>query len=154
MVLESDEGEGETRVAVPPELQWNIQDLPGDDHCGTVGVGVGPDGGEVGGVANHVGVTDLVTGGLGELVPDVEPVAVVLVDPLAADLDLDGLQEDVTDPVEPPERVSGVDGDSSSALRYVLWIKSPLRLMVAVIVLPQSAAPLKTCSMDSMAKLV
>jgi Fe-S-cluster formation regulator IscX/YfhJ len=42
-----------------------------------------------------------VASGLGELVPDVEPLTVVLVDLLTTDLNLDGGDESVTDRVNP-----------------------------------------------------
>ena len=54
-------------------------------------------------VANHLGVAGLLARLLRELIPDLEPVAIVLVDALAADLDLDGLDKIVADPVEPTE---------------------------------------------------
>jgi hypothetical protein len=44
-----------------------------------------------------------VASGLGELVPDVEPLTVVLVDLLTTDLNLDGGDESVTDRVNPAE---------------------------------------------------
>ena len=59
-------------------------------------------------VANHGGVTNLVTSGLGQLSPDLEPVRVVLVDTLTTDLDLYGGDQGVAEPVHPAE--SGVVG--------------------------------------------
>lgn len=72
VVLQSDEGQRQTGVAVEEELKGNVQDLALHDGAG---------GGrvellhidQVGGLANHVGVTQSVTGSLGQLVPDVNP---------------------------------------------------------------------------------
>jgi hypothetical protein len=44
--------------------------------------------GELGHVANHLGVAGLLARLLGELIPDLEPLAVVLVDALTANLEL------------------------------------------------------------------
>lgn len=49
--------------------------------------------------------------GLGELVPDVEPVTVLLVDALATDLDFNVLDQDVANPVEPAESLASGDGN-------------------------------------------
>ena len=117
VVLEGDQGQSQTRVAAEPELQRDVQSV----LRGTVlellrGVGdtiaavtVARDTtlhdhvGELGDVTNHLGVTGLLTGLLGELVPDVEPVTVVLINALTTDLELNGLDEEVTNPVEPTE---------------------------------------------------
>ncbi len=129
VVLEGDQGEGKTRVAAEPELERDVQSV----LRGTVldllrGVGLAStavtitgnttlldDVGELGDVTNHLGVTGLLTGLLGELVPDVEPVTIVLVNALTTDLKLNGLDEEVTNPVEPAELgtrpVRGEQGD-------------------------------------------
>jgi hypothetical protein len=117
VVLEGDQGEGKTRVAAEPELERDVESVLG----GTVldllrGVGLTStavtitgnttlldDVGELGDVTNHLGVTGLLTGLLGELVPDVEPVTIVLINALTTDLELNGLDEEVTNPVEPTE---------------------------------------------------
>jgi len=54
-------------------------------------------------VANHLGIATLLAGLLGELIPDVEPLSVVLVNSLTTDLELDALDEVVANPVEPTE---------------------------------------------------
>ena len=59
-------------IRIKPELKGNIQNLGGNGDGGTVGVHL-DQGGQLGGVTNHVGITKLVTCGLGQLVPDVEP---------------------------------------------------------------------------------
>jgi len=107
MVLQSNEGEGKTGVPGKPELQRDIQDITLDGHSRVGRVLLG--GGEVGSVTHHVGITDLVTGGLGQLIPDVQPITVVLVNALTTDLELDALDHDVTEPVQPPE--GGVAGN-------------------------------------------
>ncbi len=117
VVLERDEGERETRVAAEPELEGDVERVlrgaVADDLRGvgltadTVRVAANTtlldDVGELGNVTNHLGVTGLLAGLLGELIPDLEPLAVVLVNALATDLELDGLDEVVANPVEPAE---------------------------------------------------
>jgi len=117
VVLEGNQGQGETRVAAEPELEGDVQRVHGRaraDLLGRVGrtavarvVAGGAAGedevGELGHVAHHLGVAGLLARLLGELVPDVEPVAVVLVDALAANLELDVADKVLTNPVEPAE---------------------------------------------------
>ncbi len=128
VVLEGDQGESQTRVAAEPELQRDVQGVRRGAVLGLVG-GVGFTAGAVivarfttlddevgqhGDVTHHLGVTGLLTGFLGEFVPDVEPVAVVLVDALTTDFDFHGLDEVVANPVEPAElgtrAVRGLEG--------------------------------------------
>ena len=117
VVLESDEGQSQTRVAAEPELQWDVQGV----HRGTRGDDLGGEGltaiaivvarraalveevRELGDVANHLGIAGLLASLLGELVPDVEPVTILLVNALATDFNLNVVDEIVTDPVEPAE---------------------------------------------------
>ncbi len=129
VVLEGDEGEGKTRVAAEPELEGDVEGVLGST-VGHLLRGVGltstavaitadttllDDVGELGNIANHLGVTGLLTGLLGELVPDVEPVTIVLINALTTDLKLNGLDEEVANPVEPTElgtrTISGLEGD-------------------------------------------
>ena len=63
-------------------------------------VGVGR---ELGDVANHLRVAGLLASLLRELIPDVQPLAIVLVDALAADLEFNPVNEVVANPVEPAE---------------------------------------------------
>ena len=117
VVLERDEREREARVAAEPELERDVQRVRrrAVDHL-LRGVGLAARAVIVARVAaldeevrqhrhvaNHLGVAGLLARLLRELVPDVEPVAIVLVDALAADLNLNALDEVVTDPVEPTE---------------------------------------------------
>jgi hypothetical protein len=119
VILERNEGERETGVAVEPELEGDVERILGraaavlirgvglTAHAVRVAATVGADLGErvdeLGDVANHLGVAGLLARGAGELVPDVEPLAIVLVDLLPANLDLNVVHELVTDPVEPAE---------------------------------------------------
>jgi len=117
VVLESNEGQSQTRVAAEPELQRDVQGV----HRGARGDDLGGEGltaiaivvaartalvqevGELGDVADHLGITGLLASLLGELVPDVHPVTVLLVDTLTTDLNLDVVDDVVTDPVQPTE---------------------------------------------------
>ncbi len=117
VVLEGDQGQGQTRVAAEPELQGDVQSV----HGGAAGDHLRGEGltaiavivasaatlveqvGELRDIANHLGVAGLLTRLLGELIPDVEPLAILLVDALATDFDLNILDDVVTDPVEPAE---------------------------------------------------
>ncbi len=117
VVLEGNEREGEAGVAVEPELEGDVEGvLRGaaeelfrgvGDTSTTVGVAVRPtvdEGVDEGrDVTDHLGVTSLLTGFLGELVPEVEPFTVVLVNALTTDFNLHGGDEVVARPVEPAE---------------------------------------------------
>ena len=115
VVLKSDEGKGQTGVTAEPELKGNVQGGLGESVTGSanlarsVGVartvdvvegGVG-DEGQLGGVADHLEVTALLLGRHGKLVPDVHPVAVLAVDALATDLNLNLRDELLTGEIEP-----------------------------------------------------
>jgi len=117
VVLESNEREGKARVAAEPELEGDVERVhwctAGDDlrREGLAAIAVIVARGaalveevrEFRDVTNHLGVAGLLARLLRELIPDLEPVTVVLVDALAADFELNGLDELVTDPVEPAE---------------------------------------------------
>lgn len=117
VVLERDKREREARVAAEPELKRNVQRVlrrAVEYLGGHVGLAAGArvvarlaaldeEVRELGDVANHLGVAALLARLLRELVPDVEPLAIVLVNALAADVKLNGLDEVVADPVEPAE---------------------------------------------------
>jgi hypothetical protein len=115
VVLKSDEGEGQTGVTAEPELEGDIEGGLGESIAGganlarSVGIarainvvegGVG-DEGELAGVADHLEVTALLFGGHSELVPDVHPVAVLAVNALATDLNLNLRDELLTGEIEP-----------------------------------------------------
>ena len=115
VVLEGDEGEGKTGVAAEPELEGNVEGGLGEGVAGSAnlarGVGVARavnvgergvgDVSQLGGVADHLVVAALLLGGLGELVPDVHPVAVLAVNALATDLNLNLRNELLTGEIEP-----------------------------------------------------
>ncbi len=132
VVLERNQGQRETRVAAEPELERHVQGVHGGAGANLLR-GVGGAGvarvvagdtaghnqvGQLRHVANHHGITSLLASLLGEFVPDVEPVAIVLVDALAANLELDIRDEVLANPVEPSElAVGAVRGRIDSDLR-------------------------------------
>jgi hypothetical protein len=117
VVLEGDQGESKTRVAAEPELEGDVESvLRGAlaDLVGRVGLAsnavivavlttLGDQVGELGNVTHHLGVASLLARLLGELIPDVEPLTIVLVDALTTDLELNLLDKIVTRPVQPAE---------------------------------------------------
>ena len=117
VVLERDQRERQARVAAEPELERDVQrvlrraveDLRGGVRLAALAVVVArlaaldEEVRQLRDVANHLGIAALLAGLLRELVPDVEPLAVVLVNALAADLELNALDEVVANPVEPAE---------------------------------------------------
>ena len=117
VVLERDERERKARVAAEPELEGDVERVGRRAVHGLVGR-VGLAAGAVivarltaldeevredGHVANHLRVAGLLASLLRELVPDVHPVAVVLVNALATNLNLNRLDKIVSNPVEPAE---------------------------------------------------
>jgi len=117
VVLEGNQRQGKARVAVEPELQRHVQGVLG---CAAQ-QGRGAQGlttcavvvarlaalhhqvSQLGHIANHLGIAGLLASLLGKLIPDLQPVTVVLVDALTADLQLDPVNKVVTHPVEPAE---------------------------------------------------
>ena len=117
VVLEGDEGERKSRVAAEPELEGHVERV---HRCaaanalreaGLTGIAVvvardtalDNEVRELRDVTNHLGVTGLFARLLRELVPDVEPVTIVLVNALTANLKLHVGDEVVANPVEPAE---------------------------------------------------
>ena len=107
VVLEGDERKRKARVAAVPELERHVEgglregvargaDLLGGSRVaravnfGEIRVG---EVGKLGGVANHLVVATLLLLGEGELVPDVHPVAILAVNALATNLNLNGLDK-------------------------------------------------------------
>ena len=129
VVLESDQRESKTRVAAEPELERDVESVLRSALTDFVrGVGftssaiiiaifttLSDQVGELGDVTNHLGVTSLLSSFLGELIPDVEPLTIMLIDTLTTDLEFDFLDQVVTRPVQPTElstrTVSSGDGD-------------------------------------------
>ena len=117
VILERDERQGKTRVAAEPELEGDVERILRGAVLNLVG-GVGltasavivagltaldEEVGELGHVTNHLGVAGLETRLLRELIPDLEPLTIVLVNALATDLELNVVDEVVAHPVEPAE---------------------------------------------------
>jgi len=121
VVLERDERDRKTRVAAEPELERDVERSRGG--AGTGGAAVGElraragrieciattilHQDEVVGVADHV--VERLRGAniLRELGPDLHPVTILPVNALTTDLELNRLDETVTDVVEPSEAVDG-----------------------------------------------
>jgi len=117
VVLERDQRKRQTRVAVEPELERDVQRVLRRalealrarvrlaTRAGIVAVlaALREQVRQLGRVANHLGIAGLLARLLRELIPDLEPVAIVLIDALAANLELDALDKLVTNPVEPAE---------------------------------------------------
>jgi hypothetical protein len=92
VVLEGNKGEGKTGIAAEPELK-RYEDNIVSNIGGTGGVF-----GEDIATINHKFITIPVTSGLGEFVPDVEPVRVVFVNTLATDFYFYGFDKFVASP--------------------------------------------------------
>ena len=117
VVLEGDQRQGQTRVAAEPELERDVERVLRGTVLHLVGrVGLARHAvivaglatlheqvGELRHVANHLGITGLLARLLGELIPDVEPLAIMLVDALTTDLEFNLLDQVVANPVEPAE---------------------------------------------------
>jgi len=117
VVLEGDQRQRQTRVAAEPELQRDIQRIlgrAGQQLRGRVRLTARArvvavlatlydQIRQLGDVAYHLGIAALLARLLRELIPDLQPLAIVLVDALAADLQLNPVDKIVTHPVEPAE---------------------------------------------------
>jgi hypothetical protein len=115
VVLEGNEGEGESGVCAEPKLEGHIEGglrksiTRSANLARSKGVaravnvserGIG-DEGELSGVANHLKVATLLLGSHGELVPDVHPIAILAVNALASNLDLNLGNELLTREIQP-----------------------------------------------------
>ena len=117
VVLERDQRQRQTRVAAEPELERDVQGVLGRAAAHLLrGVGLARRAvivaaltalhqqvGQLRHVAHHLRVARLLARLLRELIPDVQPVAIVLVDTLATDLNLHVLHQVVAHPVQPAE---------------------------------------------------
>jgi len=123
VVLEGDERKSKTRVAAEPELERDVHGVLRSTAAdfaagvrfasGAVIIATftseGEEVGELRDVTYHLGVTSLFASGLGKFVPDVEPVAILLVDALATNFKFYILDKTVSYPVEPTEfSVAGI----------------------------------------------
>ena len=117
VVLQRNQRQRQARVAAEPELQRDVESVGGGavHHLGRQ-VGLAAHAvivaalatlhqqvGQHGHVAHHLRIAGLLARLLGQLIPDVHPVAVVLVNTLATDLNLHGLDQVVAHPVQPAE---------------------------------------------------
>ena len=128
VVLQGDQGQSQTRVAVEPELQGHVQSvLRGTAEQGGRAQGLTASTvvvarltalhhqvGQLGHVANHLGIAGLLARLLGELIPDLQPVTIVLVNTLTTDLQLNPVNKVVPDPVEPTELSTRTIGGGQS----------------------------------------
>ena len=117
VVLERNQRQRQTRVAAEPELQRDVQGVRRRAVLELVGhVGLAARAvivarlaalhqqvGERRHVAHHLRIAGLLARLLGQLIPDVHPVAVVFVNALAANLNLHAAHQVVAHPVEPTE---------------------------------------------------
>ena len=117
VVLESNERESKTRVAAEPELERDVEgvfrsavlDFVGGVRFTSSAVIIASfttlddQVGELRNVTYHLGVTGLLTRFLGEFVPDVEPLTIMLIDTLTTDLEFNFADKVVANPVEPTE---------------------------------------------------
>jgi hypothetical protein len=117
VVLEGDQRQGQPRVAVEPELERHVQSvLRGTLQQFRGGVGLTASAVVVAiltalhqqihqlrHVTHHLGVPGLLPRLLGELIPDLEPVTIVLVNALPANLELHVVDQIVPHPVQPAE---------------------------------------------------
>jgi hypothetical protein len=127
VVLEGDEGDRKTGVAAEPELEGDVEGLGRGTTAGDAGDGGlrrragGIESDTVAALEEHevVGVADEgverrdVARFRGELGPDLHPVTILAINALAADFELNLLEEAVADVVEPAEallRAGDVEG--------------------------------------------
>ena len=131
VVLQRDERERETRVAVPPEHERDVQGglrerVARGAHLGRSARGRARardgrergvrDVGQLGRVANHLEVATLLLRRHGELIPDVHPVTVLAVNALATNLHLHLSDELLTNEVQP----AGIDTVRARGRRHGL----------------------------------
>lgn len=95
VVLESDQGKSKTGVSAEPELERDVDS--------GLGLALALDTERLGELTNHLFVSDFVSSRSGQLAPDLEPVAVVLVDSLTTDFNLNVVHEEVADRINPAE---------------------------------------------------
>ena len=119
VVLEGNQWDSKTWVSAEPELERDVEGLGWCTRSGSARVGeLGTSARGIQGITTSVlhedeivGVTDHVVEGcngtciLGELGPDLEPVAILSVNSLTSNLELNDLEQSVTDVVEPSESV-------------------------------------------------
>jgi len=119
VVLEGDQGDGETRVTAEPELEGDVEGLGWGSCAMRARVGELSTGArviqsvtlgilhedEVMSVTNHVIESSNGTRILRELGPDLHPVTILTINALTSNLELNNLDESVTNVVQPSETV-------------------------------------------------
>lgn len=105
MVLKRNQRKRQTNIAVEPELQRNVQSLtrlvlsrPLLKRAGELGLSAEAT------LTNHLLVTSLLTRRDSQLTPNLEPSAVLLVNTLTTDLNLNVLNQMMTNVINPTER--------------------------------------------------
>ena len=102
VILKSDEGQSQTRVAAIPELERHVKSSLGQGVAGSADLarGIGVTGtvnvverwvsnvSQLSSVTDHLVVATLLLGSQGKLVPDVHPVTILAIDALATNLNL------------------------------------------------------------------
>lgn len=126
MVLQGDQRQSQTVVSAEPELERNVQDsLREQDLSGVIEELLTAQGSKLRGVTDQLSVSALSGLVVGELPKDVEPDTEVLIDGHTTDLDLDLLEQSVSDTSDPSDllgtgsediRSDGRNTDTKSSL--------------------------------------
>ena len=117
VVLESNQRECQTRVAAEPELERDVESVFRRAVLHFVGsvrltryaviiaslTTLNEEVGQLRDVTYHLGITGLLSRLLSELIPDVEPLTIMLIDALTTDLEFYLLDQVVANPVQPTE---------------------------------------------------
>ena len=147
VVLEGDQGDGQTGVTAEPELQRDVEGL--GRGARTRGARVGQLSTSARGIQSitqgvlhqHevMGVTDHVVQGLdgtsilGELGPDLHPVTILTIDTLTTNLELHNLDQAVADVVQPAEAVQvGRTGDEVHGREHNLHVGAIHQVRITV----------------------
>jgi hypothetical protein len=104
VILEGNKGEGQTVIASEVELERNVESVRGLEEIVIRNIPAeSADGGEFGDVTNHLSITSLVADLARELVPDVKPITVLLVDLRATNFELSLVNNSMSDTSDPSE---------------------------------------------------
>ena len=96
VILESNQRQSQTRVAVEPELEGNIEAASGiSSKIANLFAGSTSD------IANHVIITITLASGDSKFSPDIHPVAILTVNELTTDLNLSLLNHGITNTISP-----------------------------------------------------
>ena len=104
VVLEGNQGEGQTIVASKVELKRDVKSVRGFEEIVIRNIPAEcADGGEFGNITDHLGVTSLMADLARELVPDVKPITVLLIDLRASNFELGFIDNSMSDTSDPSE---------------------------------------------------